>query len=203
MRSRVAYRWLIGLCLVLIPGSLVAQDPRKPPSFAEIRELVDQHFAEQSHLRVGDITCQNDVRSLFSTLEASGWIVEDRDEILNKMLSANDPLLRILRSPNGAKFMSQVANEKLIYDRLDRIVRVPGGQRLLTDLVKLPDAARFAKQKTPPGVPDLEDLLPKDRSGKTRQVKDFNKATEKIYTAADFKKALQKSYEMAEHKAGT
>ncbi|MDA1050010.1 MAG: hypothetical protein O3C40_05965 [Planctomycetota bacterium] len=200
MRLRLMGSLVGFLCLVQGSRSLHAEDPRAFPSLAEIQAVVDQHFAENPQLRTGDIISQNEVRPLFSKFEASGWKVEDRDEILKKLLSDNDPLLRILRGPDGSKFMGQVANDKLIYDRLDRIAREPGGQRLLSDLVKLPNAARFAKYKTQPGVPDLEDFLPKDRSGKTRRVKDYDKATEKIYTVADFKKALQKSYETARRK---
>ncbi|HRX78219.1 MAG: hypothetical protein H6821_05780 [Planctomycetaceae bacterium] len=186
---------------VLSTRNVPASGPQTLPSLAEVRAIVDQHFRGQSQLQAGDIICQSEVRSLFPMLETAGWKVEDGDELLNRMLAPSDPLISILRSPAGTKFMRQVASDKLIYDRLDRIVQEPGGQRLLTDLVKLPDAARYAKHDTPATIPDLEDFLPKGRSGRARHVKDYDKPTEKIYTVDDLKKALQRSYELAQRRA--
>lgn len=190
-------------CVVVATTQAVAEEPQKLPSYGEVQGIVDQHFGSQRQLRSGDIISQGEVASLFSTLEVAGWKVKDRDELLNRILSANDPLIDILRSPDGTKFMRQVSGDKLIYDRLDRIVQEPGGERLLTDLIKLPDAARYAKQNPQPGVPDLEDFLPKGRSGKARHVKDYDKATKKIYTVFDFEKALRESYELVQRTAKT
>ncbi|MBC8354263.1 MAG: hypothetical protein H8E66_19895 [Planctomycetes bacterium] len=191
-------RWAIWLCVVGVLAiglrSLKAEDPVELPPFTRIQGLIDQHFREYSQLRAGDIITQNEVRFLFTKLSATGWVVEDRDEIMKRVLPSGAPLIRVLRSPHGTKFMRQVASDQLIYDRLERISQEPSGQRLLTDLVKLPDAARYAKRKTQPGVPDLIDFLPKDRSGKTRRVKDYDKATENIYTINDFNKAIRRSY---------
>lgn len=194
--------WCLVGCLTMVAQiPLRAQSPQSPPPFPEILALIDHHFAAQPQLRDGDIISQREVRPLFSTLDAAGWKVADRDDLLKKLLPPNSTLIRILRSPNGTKFMRQVSGNKLIFDRLDRISQEPGGQRLLTDLVKLPDAARYAKQTTQPGVPDLIDFLPKYRSGKTRRVNDYGKPTKKIYTVADFNKAIKQSYEAAREEA--
>lgn len=198
MRQRFVCWVVVSFCLVGNMVAEAAENTKVLPSFAAIQAIVEQHFAAQRQFRSGDIICQSDVLSLFPRFEAAGWKVEDRDALIKKMLPASDPLIGILRSANGVKFMGEVSNEKLIYDRLDRIAQEPGGQRLLTDLVKLPNAARYAKMKTEPGVPDLEDFLPKGRSGKARHVKDYDKPSEKVYTVDDFKKALQKSYSLAQ-----
>ena len=198
MRQRFVCWVVVLLCLAGNTLAGATENTKVLPSFSAIQAIVEQHFAERRQFRPGDIICQSDVLSLFPLFEAAGWKVEDRDALIKRMLPASDPLIGILRSANGIKFMGEVSDEKLIYDRLDRIVREPGGQRLLTDIVKLPDAARYAKLKTEPGVPDLEDFLPKGRSGKARHVKDYDKPSEKVYTVDDFKKALQKSYSLAQ-----
>lgn len=194
-------RWLV-LCACFMADA-TGQEPSKkralPPN-SHVQAIVDQHFARQTNLRPGDLIMQSEVRALFPLLKNAGWDVENRDELLWKVLPAGDPLVRILRSPSGIKFMRQVSGYKLIYDRLDRVASASGGQRLLTDLIKLPDAARYAKQSTGRGVPDLIDFLPKDRSGKTRRIKDYDKATDKLYTVKQFKTALQESYEAAQKK---
>ena len=87
--------------------------------------------------------------------------------------------------------MRKAASYGLIYDRLERIADERGGQQLLRDLIKLPDAEKYAPQKTARAVPNLVDFLPKDASGKTRTVKDYQKPTGHIYTANDLVRWLQ------------
>ena len=62
----------------------------------------------------------------------------------------------------------------------------------MRDLMKLPDAARYAKIDTGRGVPDMIDFLPKSGSSKTRRVKDYKKPTGKLYTFNDLFKYLVK-----------
>ena len=90
--------------------------------------------------------------------------------------------------------MRRVSGYKLIYDRLDRIAHESGGQRLIRDLIKLPDGARYARWSPGRGVPGLVDFLPKNRSGKTRTVKDYTKPTGKIYTQKQLLERLEESY---------
>ncbi|MBP86941.1 MAG: hypothetical protein CMJ64_09515 [Planctomycetaceae bacterium] len=64
----------------------------------------------------------------------------------------------------------------------------------------MPHAARYAKQVTGPGVPDLVEFLPKERDGKTQRVKDYDKPTKKIYTLDQLEKRIRKSYEQEREK---
>jgi len=171
-----------------------ADDEPQLPNFAVVHKMVRQQLASGHATQRGGLISQHEVAPIFQQLQQLGWDVTDRDEILQDVLPIGDPVVTILRSPKGRKFASQVAGYKLIYDRLDRIVREPGGQRLLRDLVKLPDAARYAKQNTGVGVPNLVDFLPKTRSGKTRAVKDYEKPTGKIYTSEQLLGRLRKSH---------
>ncbi len=176
-----------------IPGLVAAQEQATRPSFSQIASIVDQHFGALG-TRPNDLITKSQVRSLFAKFDAVGWKFDEQDDLLDSVLSDSASIVRLLRSRNGQKFIQQVGRYKLIYDRLDRIAKEPGGQQLLTDLMKLPDAHRYAKQNTQAGVPDLIDFLPKDRSGKTRRVKDYDKATGKLYLVADLKKALEEAY---------
>jgi hypothetical protein len=83
--------------------------------------------------------------------------------------------------------MRRVSGFDLIYDRLDRVSRVSGGQRMLEAIVRLPDGQRYAKPKSqlPHGVPDFLELLPKNSSGKVRTIRDYDKPTGRLYTADD------------------
>jgi hypothetical protein len=175
----------------------VGADEKSLPELNEVQRAIDAAVADAPALRPGALVCQGEGAIIFARLEGIGWKVADKREILADLLPAGSPLVITLRSPRGQKFASQVADYKLIYDRLDRISQEPGGQRLLQDLVKLPDAARYAKQVTGRGVPDLVELLPKQRSGKTRRVQDYDKPTKKIYTLEQLQKRIRESYEQA------
>ena len=140
-----------------------------------------------------DVLTQSEVQGLFAELKRKGLSVSDEKKILGRVLDDSDFLVRTLQTADGQRFLSKVAAEPLIYDRLDRIAREPGGQALIRDLVKLPDGDRYAKRKTPRGVPDLLDLLPKDRSGKRRQIKDYDRPTGRIYTVESLIKQTEKS----------
>lgn len=188
---------LLTLACVL-PGTIQAAEKEdKLLNFSVVRQVVQRQFSADEQFRRGDLISQSEVAPIFRELAERGWEVEDRDEIRKDVLPAGDPVVAVLRSTHGRKFMARVSGYKLIYDRLDRIVREPGGQRLLEDLVKLPDAARYAKVDTGGGVPDLVGFLPKTRSGKTRQVKDYDKATGKIYTVDQLIERLRESHDAA------
>jgi len=52
----------------------------------------------------------------------------------------------------------------------------------------------LAKMDRPRGVPGFLELLPKNRSGKTRTIKDYQQPTGLIYTEKQLLKRLKQSY---------
>jgi hypothetical protein len=157
---------------------------------ARLEQIAQEFFAGQRDWRAGDLISQAEVQRLFAEIKRQGETVPGEKEMLALVLSGSDVLVRTLGTPEGRKFMRKVSGEQLIFDRLDRIARAPGGAQMLRDLVKLPDGERYAKYKTKRGVPDLLDLLPKDGSGKRRQIKDYDRPTGRIYTAEQLMRAL-------------
>jgi hypothetical protein len=189
-----AGRLFLGILILGLVANSATAEEEKLPSFGDVAKVVETSLA---HRGSGDIISRGDLGPVFRDLDILGWTVEDEKEILQQVLASGDPIVTTLRSNRGRKFIRQVAGYRLIYDRLDRIAQQPGGQRLIQDLIKLPDAARYAKMAPARGVPGMMEFLPKDRSGKTRKVKDYNKPTGKIYTANEFLKRLRKSYDEA------
>lgn len=149
----------------------------------DFRRVVN-NFLTQHELPRGAIVSHHDVMPLLVALEAEGMVL-DRQALLKMIPSDKSTLIRLLRTNSGRKFINQTSRNRLMFDRLDRITSEPGGERMLRDLMKLPDAARYAKIDTGPGVPDMIDFLPKVRSSKTRRVKDYKKPTGKLYTLDD------------------
>ena len=150
---------------------------------SDFMRIVSQ-FVAKHDLPRNAVISHKDVLPLLGALESQGMIF-DRKELLHMIPTDESSLVRLLRTQNGRKFIGQTSKNKLMFDRLERILNERGGERLLRDLMKLPDAARYAKIDTGPGVPDLVDFLPKTRSGKTRRVKDYNKPTGQLYTFGD------------------
>jgi len=149
-------------------------------SATEFKQVVVA-FLQKSRVPPTEIVTQRDVLPLVAALEAKGMVF-DRQEFLEKVLDDGSSLVRLLRTPDGRKFIGATSNNTLMLDRLDRLTAERGGERMLRDLMKLPDAAKYAKLNTTPGVPDMVDFLPKSRSAKTRRVKDYKKPTGKLYT---------------------
>ncbi len=185
--------WLaLSACGLFIADRGVANEPTgasqqqmTPATF----ERITNAFLRKYRPSRDGLVSQGDVLPLIDALEAHGLKL-DRKAFLARIPSDQSPLVKLLRTPDGRKFMAQTSSNRLMYDRLDRLMREPGGPRMLHDLMKLPDAARYAKVDPGPGLPDLVDFLPKSRSGKTRRVKDYDQPTGQLYTMEDVVNAL-------------
>ncbi|MFV1964220.1 MAG: hypothetical protein ACC628_02265 [Pirellulaceae bacterium] len=177
--------------------SVVEASEEQPPSLAVVQHLVNSHFSARRDFQKGDLISKRDVLPIFTELQGLGWKVADQAEILSLVLDDGSAVVQTTRTRNGKKFMRKVSGYRLIYDRLDRITREPGGRRLLADLVKLPDAERYAKMKSRRGALNMLDFLPKNRSGKRRRIADYEKPTGRIYTIDAFLKRLQQSHSKA------
>jgi hypothetical protein len=183
--------------LGLLMGSLAEWSYAAAPSKKQIAQFVSYELQQKANYQPGDLITLEDVKPILKKLAVAGKPVPNESKVVQDLLPANSALVKHLSSRLGHRFMRKVRNDKLIYDRLDRISRVNGGNALLRDLLKLPDGARYAKMDPGQAVPDLLDLLPKTRSGKTRTIKDYKKPTGRIYTEEDLVKRLVKSYEDA------
>jgi hypothetical protein len=164
-------------------------------SVQEVQQLVADYFSRQVDYRPGDVITQSDVAAVLKNLAAAGWQPPDHQQILASTLSDDNAVASVLRTKRGRRFMRKVSGYESIYDRMDRLSRVSGGQRTIDAIVRLPDGEKYAqpKKKTPNGVPDFLDLLPKNMSGKVRSIKDYDKPTGRIYTEADLIGRLSRS----------
>ncbi len=179
-------RALLVSCLALATFVSVAAAAHgaenKMPSAAKVRELMAQHFAGQADLEPGDLISRGTVRPLLEALTKAGWKL-DRDAVLNRMLDDSDPVVRAFSSRSGKAFMRKVSGIPLVYDRLDRLARLPGGTELIDTIIKLPDGVKYLEPQPTPGLKNLAQLLPKQANGRTPAGVDFDKPTGKLYTA--------------------
>ena len=166
------------------------------PRFARVQSAAQAHLRD-ARRRPADLISQGDAKALMEAISELGWDIEDQDAIVALTLPDGHGLVKTLRTKRGQEFMRRVAGYKLIYDRLERITGVPGGQRMFNDLVRLPDGHRYAKQTTVGAVPDLLALLPKTGNGKKRRIRDYDQPTGNLYTMTAVLARIQESYERA------
>lgn len=186
------------LCSLIVFGA-AASGPSstaaaRMPSFSQVASVVRKHFAQQQDRRPGDLISRSDVRAILAELEQRNWRVSDKAKILDEALESGHFLIRLFRDRDGKQFIRRVSTYRLVFDRLDRISQESGGERLIRDLVKLPDGERYARFSPARGVPGMVDFLPKGRSGKSRRVPDYKKPTGHLYTAKQLLERLAKSY---------
>ncbi len=189
--------WGIGtvVCVFVCASPTLAQESKKRPSIKQVSGITQAKLAEREGYQPGDLITQTDVKRVLLALNSSGWQPTDSKQLLADSLPENAVLARTLKTKKGARFMRKVGDYELIFDRMDRVSRVSGGSKMLTDIAKLPDGEKLAKLNRPNGVPGFLDLLPKKSSGKVRSIKDYEQPTGRIYTEKQLLQRLKESYQ--------
>ena len=160
------------------------------PTASQIQQVVSNYFVTLPDYQPGDLISQKDAKCVLEEMSNQGWQVPESKALLNNVLKEGDALVTLLTTKSGKRLMRKVSSYKLVYDRMDRVSRVSGGERMIRDLAKLPDGERYVKMQTPGGVPDMLALLPKNRSGRVRKIKDYTKPTGRVYTQQDLAKRI-------------
>ncbi len=61
-------------------------------------------------------------------MKKRGWIIEEQDAILNRILPDDDVVVRQLRTTKGQAFWQEIRRLPGGIDRLDRLARMPQGK---------------------------------------------------------------------------
>ncbi len=147
---------------------------------SELQRAVAQYCEKQLDLLPTDLITRDDVAPLLAQLRRKKLISVDVKQVLAKVPSPDEFLVRQLRTPNGEKFMQRIASLPRAYDRLDRLSRLPLGQQTVRDLIRGPGGDELIQyMTTTPGGKALGRQLSNAPDGK-----DFNAPTGRIYTMA-------------------
>lgn len=174
-------------CFLILLTATSTHASAAPPKKAKAKKFPDWESAKATVIRQlqvrrgyrnGDILSQSDVERAMTGLANSGWKVTERKQIVAATLADNDFLVRHLRSRRGVPFMRKLAGSQQVYDRLDRLRRLPLGARRIPELINNPGGFTLIQYmvKTPGGR-NLGRYL-----NQTRGTKNFNKSTGRIYT---------------------
>jgi hypothetical protein len=195
MKSRFGFisALLMVGCQIVAAIEVRAADEKPVPSFADVTEIVQKHFAKQRGYTPGDLITQSDADAAFKKLKAAGWEPEDAKKIRGSLVADNSLLARELRTPSGRAFVRPMAGNPQAFDRLERLTMLPDGASIIQRLVAGPDGYKLLEYMTSSsGGLELGRQLSNAPAGHN-----FNDPTGHIYTEEQFLARLRQSYPAA------
>ncbi|MDP7020596.1 MAG: hypothetical protein QGG36_32650 [Pirellulaceae bacterium] len=165
------------------------------PTWRHIEEFVHRYLDGLSDYKKGDLLSQGHVAKMTAHMKKMGWRVREEKRLFKDTLPDSHFLVQQLHTRHGHRFMRNVQRHPQIYSKLERISSAHGGRALVRDLLKLPDAAKYANPNRARGVPQMKDFLPKHGNSRQPQIRDYNKPTGKIYTEDQLLKRLKEMHQ--------
>ncbi len=160
-------------------------------SYQEVEQVVARQLQSIENYQSGDLLTASSVSPVFKQLEGAGWKVLDRKEIEKLFLPDNDWLVRQFRTKNGRKFMREIGRNPGGFDRVDRMRKMPYGERQLSDLIQKPDGSKMIEYMvTTPGGKNLGNKLSRGKNGGN-----FNESTGRLYVEKQLLERLKQSHE--------
>ncbi len=171
---------LIGLAIWTTTCEGASPAPSEGPTPQQIQAFVNGHFASQEDYQPGDLITQSSTKQLLQKMRQTGWVVDNQQEILQRVLPDDDILIKQLQTKKGREFWQKIQRLPGGIDRLDRLARMPQGQANVRDMVqKIPDGYKWIEaMATTERGQRLGNRLSKSPTGR-----DFNEPTGRIYTA--------------------
>lgn len=192
---------ILGVFSMLMLGMAIAKaaddQPKPIPPFSELKQAVLSYFQSQPDYEPGDLITREEVEPLLKQIEKLGLPLPDAKQILEKVLAEDSFLAEQFSTPEGQKFMRQIKDYPLGYDRVDRLSRLQRGQSIVRELIRGPDGAKMIQyMTTAPGGKNMGGMLTNAPEGE-----DFNAPTGRIYTADMLLACLEKIHAAAEKAA--
>jgi hypothetical protein len=163
-----------------------------------VDQTAKQALAARNDYRPKDLLSQGDLRAVVSALAKKGWKVPQGRELVETALPDDDVLVRLFRgSKQGVGFMRSVEKYTLAYDRLDRLIRLPGGEMTIKALIRGPDGYKLVQYYTETASRgnSIVEVLPRGYNGQLPSSKGFNDPTGRIYTEKMLLAELKKRYD--------
>jgi hypothetical protein len=158
------------------------------PPFDAVKTVVQKTLARDSNYRPGDLLAKTQARAVLGEIKKAGWEVPKGRELVARVPSDEEFLVRVLRTDKGVGFMRRVASMPSGYDRLDRLSRIPSGQTTVEQLIRGPDGHKLIGYLTEGGGgQQLGSMLAQTARGQK-----FNEPTGRIYTATQLLAELQR-----------
>jgi hypothetical protein len=178
--------------LAAFPAPVPAGE-RALPGFEAVTRIVERQFASKPRFERSDIISRGDVEPIIDTLIDLGWRPGDVEELYDAFLPDNHSLVIALRTDAGTQFSRQVGRLPGMYDRLERLLWLSDGSRLLKQLVTDPQGPEIAQRwTTAEGIADMQTRIAADPRGAN-----FAMPTGHIHTVDEFLASLKKAHDGA------
>ena len=171
--------------------------PLVDPDWGVVEAFVWETLEQKKKYERDDLITTTDVEPVLARLGDANWDVPQQEKLLDRTVNSGDQLATLLGSKRGLKFMRSVSNREGVYDQLDRLLQLPGGDRMVRDMIHAHngvDLLEYYFDHADRGI-NLSELLPNRPNGRPPQDKDFRKPTGRIYTGASLIEHLQVIYE--------
>jgi hypothetical protein len=161
------------------------------PEFATVARAFTDYFAQLPDYQPGDIISRSQAEAVLRRVEQLGFPLRNQKTLLAAVLADDEFLVVQLRTPAGRKFMRRISALPDVYDRMDRMARLPQGRQTIVDLIRGPGGEDLLKYlTTTPGGRQLGQQL-----SRVPQGANFQQPTGRIYTAAMLLERLKAEYE--------
>jgi hypothetical protein len=179
----------LGLCLLW--AGFVAAAPRSNTSdMALVERTVAAYFATLPDYEPGDLITKTQIEHALTKLADSGAPVPSPEKIIARGLDESSFVAKELASESGRKFMRRLARNPSTFSHLDRLSRIPRGEKLIRDLIHEKDGDKMIEYlATTKGGRNMGKMMAKVHNGN-----DLNKPTDRIYTADDLLAAIKTAY---------
>jgi hypothetical protein len=179
-------------------AAIGASVPKDLPTFEKAWQTVETELAKYPNYQDGDLISRRQVEVVFPVLQKLGWKVLDQSDILAMLPDDNEFFVTRLRTKAGRKFMRQMSQYPLAFDRIDRLGQMSMGNDNIDALIRGPDGYKMLQYMTETvWGKNMGKMLSKAPKGK-----DFNGPTGRLYTADALMLRLQQSYVAEQERRG-
>jgi hypothetical protein len=195
---RVLFATFVAIVFCRSAETVEAGIPKDLPTFEKAWQAVETELAKYPNYQDGDLISRRQVEPAFVVLKKLGWNVLDQNDILAMLPDDNAYFVTRLRTKAGRKFMRQMEQYPLAFDRIDRLGRMSMGNDNIDALIRGPDGYKMLQYMTETvWGKNMGNMLSKAPKGKG-----FNEPTGTLYTADALMLRLQQSYVTEQERRG-
>jgi hypothetical protein len=186
-----AARFAAATCFVVIGTAIAAAAQRSGvPDVNSVTRAVQAYFASLPDYQPGDLITRSQIERVLTKLADAGAAVPAADKLVERGLADDSFVARELSVPSGKKFMRRLAQSPGTFAHLDRLSKIPRGEKLVRDLIRDKGGDKMIEYlATTKGGQKMGSMMAGVEGGNN-----LNLPTGRIYTVADLVVALNAAY---------